>query len=259
MMPHWSVDSERPNRWNEVVGHNHTVQMLMSYCATGNPPPAILLTGPAGLGKRSMAKLVVASATCLARPQGDPDSCGRCRSCSAIQGPVCHITEMTDSWSKFVGDARCASDGNIYLERRGQTTPWVIAGIDGIRPAWQRHLRRVMDGVWRGFLVATTSHPERLDTALRHRFLELPLTPPDVSQMMPWIRGRADGLGIGHGADRDEASRIIAERTGMNFGAILVVLQRMKAAKLSLSVGDASKACGAIAGRSIHSNECPNQ
>jgi hypothetical protein len=64
----------------QLVGQRDAVRFLESWLAGGNFPP-LLLTGPAGVGKRTAAILLAQAANCT-NPDRQP--CGVCRACRSI-------------------------------------------------------------------------------------------------------------------------------------------------------------------------------
>jgi len=72
----------KPDNWN-LLGHNWAVDMLRRHIATGETRHAYLLTGPGGLGRRSLA-LAFARALNCSNPPGPGEFCGECRTCKQI-------------------------------------------------------------------------------------------------------------------------------------------------------------------------------
>lgn len=64
--------------WDEVIGHQQTVDMLKTMLTTGNIPHALLFAGPAGVGKSLTAQVLAAGILC-GSDRGRP--CGQCQSC----------------------------------------------------------------------------------------------------------------------------------------------------------------------------------
>lgn len=63
----------------EVVGHDRIKGILARAVAGGRLPPALLLIGPEGVGKKTLAQAVARALLCARR---DGDSCGQCPACS---------------------------------------------------------------------------------------------------------------------------------------------------------------------------------
>lgn len=62
----------------EIVGHDRVKELLSRALAQGRVPPALLLSGPEGVGKRTLALAVARGLLCDKGP-GEP--CGECRTC----------------------------------------------------------------------------------------------------------------------------------------------------------------------------------
>jgi len=64
-------------QWNEIIGHQDQVRQLRALVAADRIPHALLLVGPAGIGKSLVARLVAVGALC----DGEDSPCGCCRAC----------------------------------------------------------------------------------------------------------------------------------------------------------------------------------
>jgi DNA polymerase III subunit delta' len=69
--------------WNELVGHDWAVELLSAAIRHGRIGHAYLITGPAHIGKTTLARTFTQALNCLS---GDLASrpCGRCRACTLI-------------------------------------------------------------------------------------------------------------------------------------------------------------------------------
>jgi len=81
-----------PTRYSHLVGfqdflgNEAVVQHLRESIAHGRLPHALILAGPRGSGKYTLALMLAQAANCLNPPEtnGLPDFCGECRNCTRI-------------------------------------------------------------------------------------------------------------------------------------------------------------------------------
>ena len=70
----------------EFLGNSATVTHLRESIAAGRFPQAMILAGPRGAGKYTLALMLARAVNCLEPTESDglPDFCGRCRNCERI-------------------------------------------------------------------------------------------------------------------------------------------------------------------------------
>ena len=84
-----------------IIGHEGVVELLRNFLGKGSVPHALLLTGPRGMGKSTIAEKWAAAVNCLA---DDPTArpCGRCRSCalhaSGRHPDLLHLRPVKGAW-----------------------------------------------------------------------------------------------------------------------------------------------------------------
>lgn len=75
--------------FESFLGNVATVRRLRESVAEGRVPPAIVLSGPRGAGKYTLAVMLAQTMACTEHPVTDdglPDFCGHCSSCTRIAG-----------------------------------------------------------------------------------------------------------------------------------------------------------------------------
>jgi DNA polymerase-3 subunit delta' len=72
--------------FSDFHGNSETVLRIREMLARERFPHAVILSGPAGSGKYTLATMVARAMNCLARPDTDglPDFCGKCSNCVRI-------------------------------------------------------------------------------------------------------------------------------------------------------------------------------
>lgn len=96
----------RSQTFAELVGQEHVVQTLRNAIVEGRVAHAYLFTGPRGVGKTSMARLLAKAVNCLL-PEAAGRPCGQCTACQEIaEGRAVDVIEMDAASNTSVEDAR---------------------------------------------------------------------------------------------------------------------------------------------------------
>jgi len=69
-------------QWAGIIGHSQTISMLRRMLQSGDIQHAMLFTGPDGVGKFTVAKILAAGILCENHDQGE--ACGICSSCRML-------------------------------------------------------------------------------------------------------------------------------------------------------------------------------
>lgn len=156
---------------------------------------ALLLHGPAGLGKTVLADRIAARLLCL---QPAATACGECRSCRLLEAgthPDRFAIEPEDA------DAPIKVEAIRDLSHRMQLTARMSpARVTVIRRAERMNLNaanallKTLEeppaGAW---LILVTDHPGRLPVTIRSRCLPVPVRPPEPGQAHAWLEAAGTG------------------------------------------------------------------
>jgi DNA polymerase-3 subunit gamma/tau len=95
----------RSQTFDELVGQEHIVRTLRNAIVDGRIGHAYIFTGPRGVGKTTVARLLAKAVNCLAEPTERP--CGSCSMCVSIaDGSAVDVIEMDAASHTSVDDAR---------------------------------------------------------------------------------------------------------------------------------------------------------
>jgi DNA polymerase-3 subunit delta' len=177
-----------------IVGHRRLLTLLSRAVARNTLPPALLLAGPAGVGKRRAAVAIAESVNCL-KPVETPefvrDSCGECAACRRIQRrvhPDVIVIEPGDMGSIKIEQVRDVIDRAEYRPFEGRRRVVVIDDADGLVDAAQNALLKTLEEPpSASMFVLVSSIPDALLPTVRSRCSRLrvaQLSPAEVTEVL---------------------------------------------------------------------------
>lgn len=83
------VETEFPRppvtQWNSLIGHDRLTRWIGSAVRSGRIGGSLLLVGPAGVGKRTIARLLAETLLCERSLPAQMEPCGQCEACIQVQ------------------------------------------------------------------------------------------------------------------------------------------------------------------------------
>ena len=97
----------RPQKFSDVIGQEYVVKTLENEIKQDKIAHAYLLTGPRGLGKTTLARLIAKAANCQNRKPGESEPCNKCANCLDLtQGKFYDLLEMDAASQTGVDNVR---------------------------------------------------------------------------------------------------------------------------------------------------------
>ncbi len=115
----------RPANFTQVVGQEHVKDVLLAALRKGRVGHAYMFSGPRGVGKTTMARLLAMAVNCESALQERP--CGVCESCQLVRSNS-HpdVTELDAASNNSVEDVRDIREKVRLSSLRGGKRIWVL-------------------------------------------------------------------------------------------------------------------------------------
>ncbi len=115
----------RPQTFDEVVGQGHVSRTLKNAIKMGRIAHAYLFSGPRGVGKTTVARIMAKALNCENGPT--PEPCNQCKMCTGINdGSVTDVYEIDGASNTGVDDIRELRENVRYLPSAGRYNIYII-------------------------------------------------------------------------------------------------------------------------------------
>jgi len=197
-----------------IVGHSRLLSLVARVIARDSMPPALLLAGPPGIGKRLTAVAIAQAINCLQpqSPKGfERDACGECAPCRRIARgihPDVIVVEPGEMGTIKIEQLREVIDRTQYRPFEGRRRVVIIDEADAAGDDAQSALLKTLEEPPpASIFILVSSMPDALLPTVLSRCPRLrfgPLTPNEV----------ASALVQDHGYSEQEARIAAAESDG---------------------------------------------
>jgi len=124
----------RPQTFEEVVHQDHVTRTLASAVQIGRVAHAVLLSGPRGTGKTTVARILAKAMNCQKGPT--PVPCNACRSCTEItRGHAADVYEIDGASNNSVDQVRELRENARYMPAYSPYKIYIIDEVHMLSPA----------------------------------------------------------------------------------------------------------------------------
>ena len=136
----------RPLTFNEVVGQEHVTKTLTNSIEHKQTSHAYLFTGPRGVGKTTMARVLAKAVNCInvpnccLQPIGERNFCDNCLSINS--GSMIDLIEIDAASNRSIDDIRDIKEKSLFAPNIGTNKVYIIDEAHGLTgPAQQAFLK----------------------------------------------------------------------------------------------------------------------
>ncbi|MFH1245938.1 MAG: DNA polymerase III subunit gamma/tau [Candidatus Omnitrophota bacterium] len=201
----------RPQKFEQIIGQEHIAVTLKNAISLNRVAHAYLFSGPRGVGKTSMARILAMALSCESGPA--PEPCNKCESCREIaEGRSLDVLEIDGASNRGIDQIRQLRENIKFSPAKCSFKIYIIDEVHQITPDGFNALLKTLEEppAHVKFIFATTQVEKVLPTIISRcqRFDFKPLSVTAVAEKLADI-ARQEKLDI-----KQEAFPYIARASG---------------------------------------------
>ncbi len=217
--------SERPERFEEIIGQKHIVKILRNQIKKGTVSQSYLFAGTRGTGKTTTARILAKAVNCTCNDPGVDLPCGECANCRAItEGRFLDVVELDAASNNGVESLRQITESVQYPPTVGKYKVYIIDEAhmltDSAENAFLKTLEEPPAHVI--FILATTN-PEKIKATIKSRCLTLNFRHVSENDLLEGMKRICQKKGI---SIEEDALAVIARKADGSVRDALSLLEQ---------------------------------
>ncbi len=161
----------RPKDFSEVIGQNSVVSSLSQAVKNRRIHHAYLFSGPRGIGKTSMARILAKSLNCLESPEPTVTPCNKCANCVEIsEGRSMDVIEIDGASNRGIDEIRALRENVRFSTSNARYKVYIIDEVHQItHDAFNALLKTLEEPPSHVKFIFATTNPNKVPATILSR------------------------------------------------------------------------------------------
>lgn len=184
------------NLFPDFVGNENALRQLSVDIAAGRFPHALLLEGPTGSGKKTLARMVAAAAVCSDRANAP---CGQCENCrkakEGIHPDIEEIKSEGGSHSFHIDRIRELRENAYIMPNEAAVRVMILCDAHTMTPQAQNALLKILEEPPKHLVfILTCENRAQMLSTIRSRTQSVPLSGVEWEEARPFLQKRLPNM-----------------------------------------------------------------
>ena len=241
--------SYRPNSFGTVIGQEHIIKTLKNALLTNKTSHAYIFSGPRGIGKTTIARILAKAINCEDLQNGEP--CNKCAACRLINNnETPDIIELDAASNNGVDEIRAVLEKVNFLPGVLKNKVYIIDEVHMLSiSAFNALLKTLEEPPVHVMFILATTEPHKIPATILSRCQRFDFKPLTVKEIKKNLKNIAEKEKI---AIEEEALNLVAEASEGGMRDAIGILDQVSAySTTDITIDDVNNVTGRISNQKL--------